>query len=195
MALVTLRQNTPKHRIYVYGAWGLAALAILFVIFAHNLPWAPFSLDQAFRISQINDVVAYAVAILGLNLVIGYSGQLSLGQSAFVGLGAYTTIILVADHGWSYFATIPVSVGLCFVVGLDRRPTGTAHQRVVPGHRHPRLRLRVPDPRAQVRVAHRRPQRQEAGPRLWRAQPAVVGPVRRRRAHRRRRCGSTASSW
>ena len=73
---------------------------------------------RAFRISQINDVVAYAVAILGLNLVIGYSGQLSLGQSAFVGLGAYTTIILVADHHWSYFATIPVSAALCFVVGL-----------------------------------------------------------------------------
>ncbi len=51
------------------------------------------------------------MAILGLNLVIGYCGQLSLGQSAFVGLGAYTTIILVADHDWSYFATIPVSVG------------------------------------------------------------------------------------
>ncbi len=50
--------------------------------------------------------------------MIGYSGQLSLGQSAFVGLGAYTTIILVADHNWSYFATIPVSAGLCFVVGL-----------------------------------------------------------------------------
>ena len=87
-------------------------------MFAHSLPVSIFSLDKAFRISQINDVAAYAVAILGLNLVIGYSGQLSLGQSAFVGLGAYTTIILVADYNWSYFATIPVSAGLCFVVGM-----------------------------------------------------------------------------
>ena len=87
-------------------------------MFAHSLPFSLFSLDQAFRISQINDVAAYAVAILGLNLVIGYSGQLSLGQSAFVGLGAYTTIILVADYHWSYFATIPVSAALCFVVGM-----------------------------------------------------------------------------
>ena len=87
-------------------------------MFAHSLPITLFSLDKGFRISQINDVVAYAVAILGLNLVIGYSGQLSLGQSAFVGLGAYTTIILVADHHWSYFTTIPVSAALCFVVGL-----------------------------------------------------------------------------
>lgn len=118
MALFALRQNTPRHRAYVVGAWVLAAAAVVYVVFAHNLPFVPFSLDQGFRISQINDVVAYAVAILGLNLVIGYSGQLSLGQSAFVGLGAYTTIVLVADHDWSYFATIPVSAALCFVVGL-----------------------------------------------------------------------------
>jgi branched-chain amino acid transport system permease protein len=118
MALVTLRQGSPGHRAYVIGAWVLVALGILYVVFAHSLPITLFSLDKGFRVSQINDVVAYAVAILGLNLVIGYSGQLSLGQSAFVGLGAYTTIILVADHHWSFFATIPVSAGLCFLVGL-----------------------------------------------------------------------------
>ena len=118
MALITLRQGSPGHRLYIIGAWVLVALGLLYVIFAHNLPITLFSLDKGFRISQINDVIAYAVAILGLNLVIGYSGQLSLGQSAFVGLGAYTTIILVADHHWSYFATIPVSAGLCFVVGM-----------------------------------------------------------------------------
>jgi branched-chain amino acid transport system permease protein len=118
MALVTLRQGTPAHRAYVIGAWVLVALGLLYVVFAHSLPLTLFSLDKSFRITQINDVVAFAIAILGLNLVIGYSGQLSLGQSAFVGLGAYTTIILVSDYGWSYFATLPVSAGLCFVVGL-----------------------------------------------------------------------------
>ena len=118
MALITVRQGSPGHRAYVIGAWVIVALGLAYVVFAHSLPITLFSLDKGFRISQINDVVAYAVAILGLNLVIGYSGQLSLGQSAFVGLGAYTTIILVADHHWSYFATIPVSAGICFVVGL-----------------------------------------------------------------------------
>lgn len=118
MALVTLRQGSPGHRAYVIGAWILVALGLLYVVFAHSLPVTLFSLDKGFRISQLNDVVAYAVAILGLNLVIGYSGQLSLGQSAFVGLGAYTTLVLVADHNWSYFTTLPVSAAVCFVVGL-----------------------------------------------------------------------------
>jgi branched-chain amino acid transport system permease protein len=118
MALVTLKEGTTRHRAYVIGAWVLVAAVLLYVPFAHETGFAPGSIDKAFRISQLNDVIAYAVAILGLNLVIGYSGQLSLGHSAFVGIGAYTTIILVADHGWSYFATLPISAGLCFAVGL-----------------------------------------------------------------------------
>jgi branched-chain amino acid transport system permease protein len=118
MSLVTLKQGSPAHRAYVVGAWALTAFVLIYVVFAYDVGFAPGSIDAAFRIGQINDVIAYAVAILGLNLVIGYSGQLSLGHSAFVGLGAYTTLILVADHGWSYFATLPVSAGVCFIVGI-----------------------------------------------------------------------------
>ena len=118
MALITVRQGSAGYKAYLGIAWGLVVLGVLYIIFAHNLPGTIWSLDAGFRISQVNDVLCYAVAILGLNLVIGYSGQLSLGQSAFVGLGAYTTIILVADYHWSYIATIPVSATLCFLVGL-----------------------------------------------------------------------------
>ena len=118
MTPLKLKQGTPAHRAYVIGAWVLVAIALLYVLFAYDVGFAPGSIDKAFRVAQINDVIAYAVAILGLNLVIGYSGQLSLGHSAFVGLGAYTTIILVADYHWSYFATLPVSAAVCFAVGL-----------------------------------------------------------------------------
>ena len=58
------------------------------------------------------------MAILGLNLVTGFAGAISLGHSVFVGIGAYTTMILVVDHDWSYFATMPVAFALCFVVGV-----------------------------------------------------------------------------
>ena len=50
-----------------------------------------------------------AIAIQGLNIVTGYSGQISVGHSAFFGIGAYTTMILVADHGWPFLATLPVA--------------------------------------------------------------------------------------
>jgi branched-chain amino acid transport system permease protein len=75
-------------------------------------------IGNAAKINQFSQALAYAVAILGLNLLIGYSGQLSIGHSAFVGLGAYATIILVADHQWSFFATFVVAVPLCFIVGI-----------------------------------------------------------------------------
>ena len=61
--------------------------------------------------------VTLAVAILGLNIVTGYSGQISIGHSAFFGIGAYTTMILIADHGWPFLATLPVAGALGFVVG------------------------------------------------------------------------------
>ena len=59
-----------------------------------------------------------AIAILGLNIVTGYSGQISVGHSAFFGIGAYTTMILVADHGWPFLATLPVAGALGFIVGF-----------------------------------------------------------------------------
>ena len=59
-----------------------------------------------------------AIAIQGLNIVTGFSGQISVGHSAFFGIGAYTTMILVADHGWPWLATLPVGGAVGFIVGF-----------------------------------------------------------------------------
>jgi branched-chain amino acid transport system permease protein len=115
---IRLHEGSVGHRVYVVVPWVLALGSVAYVPFAHRIGFAPGSIDQPFRIEQLNQVIAFAVAILGLNLVVGFSGQLSLGQSAFVGLGAYTTVILVADHGWSIFATLPVAAAVCLAVGL-----------------------------------------------------------------------------
>jgi len=109
MALVTLKERTPVHRAYQTIFWALAIGAMLYV------PWFA---NKPARIDQYTQVVCYAVAIMALNLVIGFSGQISLGHSAFVGVGAYTTIILVADYHWSYFTTIPVAFVLTFLLGF-----------------------------------------------------------------------------
>jgi branched-chain amino acid transport system permease protein len=115
---LVVREGSPAHRVYVVVPWVVAAAVLVYIPLATNVGFAPGSVDEPGRIGQINQVIAFAVAILGLNLVIGFSGQLSLGQSAFVGLGAYTTVILVADHGWDIVATLPASAAVCFVVGL-----------------------------------------------------------------------------
>ncbi len=62
----------------------------------------------------LNDLwsVAFAVVLASAwNLLGGFAGQISLGYSAFVGIGAYTTVLL-ANHGWSPWLTLPVGAAL-----------------------------------------------------------------------------------
>jgi branched-chain amino acid transport system permease protein len=67
---------------------------------------------------QAAAVATFFVAILGLNILTGYTGQLSLGHGAFMAIGGYTTAILAHDHGWNVLATIPVAVLVAFGVGV-----------------------------------------------------------------------------
>ena len=59
-----------------------------------------------------------AIAILGLNLLIGFNGQISLGHSAFFAVGAYTAAILMNFAGWPYWATLPIAAIVCFAAGF-----------------------------------------------------------------------------
>lgn len=58
-----------------------------------------------------------AIAAIGLNLTLGYAGQVSLAQGAFVGIGAYTAAILTTSAGWPLLAAVPVAIALCFAIG------------------------------------------------------------------------------
>ncbi len=59
-----------------------------------------------------------SVAALGLNLTLGYAGQISLAQAAFLGIGAYATSLLTASLGWPWWSALLVSGGLCFLAGI-----------------------------------------------------------------------------
>jgi branched-chain amino acid transport system permease protein len=60
----------------------------------------------------------YAIAALGLNLTMGYAGQISLGQAAFFGIGAYAGGLLMVKLGVPFWVTIPIAAAICFAVGL-----------------------------------------------------------------------------
>ena len=60
----------------------------------------------------------YFIAILGLNIVTGYTGQISLAQGAFMAIGGYTTAILVVDHGVRDLWTIPIAALVAGVAGF-----------------------------------------------------------------------------
>jgi branched-chain amino acid transport system permease protein len=71
-----------------------------------------------FRSYQLSLVGIYFIAIVGLNVVTGYSGQISLGQGAFMAIGAYTTAILSVNYGVSEYWTIPCAGVTAGVIGF-----------------------------------------------------------------------------
>jgi branched-chain amino acid transport system permease protein len=73
---------------------------------------------SGFRLFQFTQVYIYAIALMGLNLLTGYNGQISLGHGAFYAVGAYTSAILMDRFGVAYGLTIPAAGAVCLVVGF-----------------------------------------------------------------------------
>jgi branched-chain amino acid transport system permease protein len=78
----------------------------------------PFVIGSNYRVFQMTLVLAYAIALLGLNMLTGYNGQISLGHGAFYAIGAYSAAIMMDKLGVPYWATIPIAGALCFVAGF-----------------------------------------------------------------------------
>ena len=82
--------------------------AVSFFVLAVVVAVIP-SFVSEFRAQQFAYVGIYLVAIIGLNVLTGYTGQISLGHGAFMAVGGYTTAILMADHGVKDIWTIPLA--------------------------------------------------------------------------------------
>jgi len=91
----------------------LIVLAVLLVVACV----LPFMLSN-YRTFQAALVLVYAIALLGLNILTGYNGQISLGHGAFYAIGAYTTAILMDQAGFPYWATIPIAGAVCLLAGF-----------------------------------------------------------------------------
>jgi branched-chain amino acid transport system permease protein len=101
-------KGSVPHRLYQVVGYAILLALIL---------WIATSFEN-FEILNYARVAADAVAILGLMIIIGYSGQVSIGQSFFFGMGAYVTAWLGVDKGWPFLATLPVSAALGLLVGF-----------------------------------------------------------------------------
>ena len=77
----------------------------------------PFVVSN-YRTFQLTLVLVYAIALLGLNILTGYNGQISLGHGAFYAIGAYTAAVLMDRLGAPYWATIPAAGAVCLVAGF-----------------------------------------------------------------------------
>jgi len=92
--------------------------ALMFIALALLAACALPLLVSNYRVFQFTLVLVYAIALLGLNLLTGYNGQISLGHGAFYAIGAYCAAILMDKFGVPYWATLPVAGAVCLVVGF-----------------------------------------------------------------------------
>ena len=92
----------------------MLTLTILLVLAACVLPF----IVSNYRTFQLTLVLVYAIALLGLNILTGYNGQISLGHGAFYALGAYCAAILMDKMGAPYWATVPAAAAVCLVAGF-----------------------------------------------------------------------------
>jgi branched-chain amino acid transport system permease protein len=89
-------------------------LLLILVAVACALPF----LVSNYRLFQFTLVLVYAIALLGLNMLTGYNGQISLGHGAFYAIGAYCAAILMDKFGMPYWATLPAAGAVCLVAGF-----------------------------------------------------------------------------
>src|SRR5439155_12089879 len=108
-ALRSLRQGVRHARM----RGRILFLGVLIVV-ACALPF----LVSSYRTFQLTLVLVYAIALLGLNILTGYNGQISLGHGAFYALGAYCAAILIDKAGAPYWAVVPAAGGVCLVAGF-----------------------------------------------------------------------------
>lgn len=95
------------------SAWQRAGLAALAAV-ALALPLVL----SDYRLFLVTMTLITAIAVLGLNMLVGYNGQLSLGHGAIYAIGAYASAILMQHAAFPWWATLPVSAALCFVFGF-----------------------------------------------------------------------------
>jgi len=77
----------------------------------------PFLLGN-YNVSLAARVGIYFIAVLGLNILTGYTGQISIGHGAFMAVGGYTTAVMSRDHHTSLILTMLLAFAICFVLGL-----------------------------------------------------------------------------
>jgi branched-chain amino acid transport system permease protein len=77
----------------------------------------PFALSK-YHVFELTMVMIYAIAVLGLNILTGYNGQISLGHGGFFAVGAYTAAILMHRYGVPYWLTLPPAALIGFALGV-----------------------------------------------------------------------------
>jgi len=108
-----MNESTPPTRRPTLSRGQLIGLVLVLVL-ACALPYV----ISNYRVFQFTLALVYAIALLGLNMLTGFNGQISLGHGAFYAIGAYTAAILMDKFGVPYWLTVPAAGAVCLVAGF-----------------------------------------------------------------------------
>lgn len=90
---------------------------VLLIIFLLTMFGLPYFASES-TVSLVNRIGIFIIAVQGLNILTGYTGQISLGQAAFMTVGAYISAILVGVIGLNFFLALPLAALGAGIVGL-----------------------------------------------------------------------------
>jgi branched-chain amino acid transport system permease protein len=107
-SLVTIKDGGPAHLTLRLAGAAAVVGALL---------WVPTQGSNSL-VAQSTDALALMIAAMSLNLVLGYTGLISIGHSAFFAIGAYTTAILVTRYQWNPWHPFWVAFVISFLVGM-----------------------------------------------------------------------------
>lgn len=91
----------------------VAGLAVAAVVLA-----LPLVVTDTYSLKVLTFIAINVIVVIGLAMLFGYAGQISLGQAAFVGLGAYTSAVLTTQHGWPWLAAVVAAVAVAAATGF-----------------------------------------------------------------------------
>lgn len=120
MTTTAIRTQSETPRMRRHGArrrpfWVELGVSLLVLLLPTIIP-------SAFTMRLIQDVAIWSILALSLTLVLGYTGQISLGQAAFYAVGAYTSVILQTKLGvpapLAWIGAIALGMGLAYAISL-----------------------------------------------------------------------------
>ena len=134
----------------------LAALVIVAIVVPNT---------NSFLILLATRALAFAILVMSLDILLGFTGLASLGQAAYLGVGAYLTAILATRYqiglGWDFLLVVVLGILLSGSARRGVRPAGDPRQRRLLPDDHPGARAMRLGPRLSLELAHRRRQRHQ----------------------------------
>src|SRR3954454_20384972 len=108
-AAQSVELSARRRRFSINAAAAIAAAAVLWIL---PMPSLPSSTLRIYALTML-----YAISVMGLNLVFGLAGQVTLGPAATFAIGAYAAAVLSAKWGWNPILAILAAVAIAGIGG------------------------------------------------------------------------------